>query len=1160
MSEASGEITLNARQGRTPSGSFVQIGGQDFYRIQDYQSLPPFLMSIVSAGEQWMFVSSSGGLTAGRASAEQCLFPYQTVDKLHDCAAHTGPITFIRPSKTLASSAIWHPFADGLVGASAGLRSLIKHVVGNELIFEEVHPSLELTFRYSWRTASRFGFIRTATLENTGLEDIEVDVIDGLQNILPSGVPLPANQNASCLVDAYKHNEYDPATGLAIYSLTSQIVDRAEAAEVLTASTVWCRGLDAKTVALSSRGIQALLAGTMSDSETLCAGQRGNFLVSSTISLAPGEAHSWYIVADVARSHQQVAEIRQQLLHDSDLNSMLEESIQRDHEELLRNVASADGLQATGCQLASVHHFANVLFNNMRGGVFAANYSIEKRDFLEFVAARNRVVYAAEKTLLGTLPDQIEYAALLELTRKRGNPDLQRLALEYLPITFSRRHGDPSRPWNQFEIHVRNADGTRTYNYQGNWRDIFQNWEALCASFPLFLTSIVAKFVNASTIDGFNPYRLTRDGIDWEIPDPDDPWSNIGYWGDHQIAYLTKLLEALHKYVPGEVERLLEEPIFCYANVPYRINPFDNLVADSGQTIVYDKFTADQIDRHVERIGADGRSRLDAQGNVGHVNLIEKLLVPALSKLSNFALDGGIWLNTQRPEWNDANNALVGSGLSMVTVCYLRRYLTLLVEILKETSNRRLAVSVEVEQWFRGIRTVLKQNRSLLHESSIPDSDRRCILEAVGRIFSDYRLKVYEDGFSGKHTIGSTELIEFFQLAIEYIDHAIRANRRTDCLYHAYNLLDLHEDDQSASVSHLYEMLEGQVAALSSGLLDPGQAVELIHALFDSQLYRHDQRSFMLYPDRSLPGFLQRNHIAADRVESILLLRRLIEAGDETVIVRDVLGEYHFHHAIQTQSDLEERLQQLAHENGWTDVVANDQQHVLDIFEEVFHHKTYTGRSGTMYGYEGLGCIYWHMVSKLLLAVQENVFRAADRQASRAVIEALADAYFLVRGGLSSSKTPSEYGAFPTDPYSHTPKHNGAQQSGMTGQVKEEVLTRQGELGIRIRDGRLSFQPLLLRRREFLDTNTTFTYYDVGGQEQTLEIAPRSLAFTLCQVPIVYRLTDAPCTIEVSFVDGRSKSIQQDSLDAQISQSLFERRGEIARIDVYLADAEICRA
>jgi hypothetical protein len=51
------------------------------------------------------------------------------------------------------------------------------------------------------------------------------------------------------------------------------------------------------------------------------------------------------------------------------------------------------------------------------------------------------------------------------------------------------------------------------------------------------------------------------------------------------------------------------------------------------------------------------------------------LLTLLLAKLVNFVPEGGIWMNTQRPEWNDANNALVGKGLSVVTLCYLRRYI-----------------------------------------------------------------------------------------------------------------------------------------------------------------------------------------------------------------------------------------------------------------------------------------------------------------------------------------------------------------------------------------------------------------------------------------------------------------------------------------------------
>jgi hypothetical protein len=51
---------------------------------------------------------------------------------------------------------------------------------------------------------------------------------------------------------------------------------------------------------------------------------------------------------------------------------------------------------------------------------------------------------------------------------------------------------------------------------------------------------VIAKFVNASTIDGYNPYRITKEGIDWEVEEPEDPWSYIGYWGDHQVIFFIR--------------------------------------------------------------------------------------------------------------------------------------------------------------------------------------------------------------------------------------------------------------------------------------------------------------------------------------------------------------------------------------------------------------------------------------------------------------------------------------------------------------------------------------------------------------------------------------------------------------------------------------------
>jgi methionyl-tRNA synthetase len=82
---------------------------------------------------------------------------------------------------------------------------------------------------------------------------------------------------------------------------------------------------------------------------------------------------------------------------------------------------------------------------------------------------------------------------------------------------------------------------------------------ALAISFPGYIENMVVKFSNASTADGYNPYKVTREGFDWEVLDPSDPWSYIGYWGDHQIVYLYRLLELSYRYHPEVLKSFLQK-------------------------------------------------------------------------------------------------------------------------------------------------------------------------------------------------------------------------------------------------------------------------------------------------------------------------------------------------------------------------------------------------------------------------------------------------------------------------------------------------------------------------------------------------------------------------------------------------------------------------
>ena len=1135
--------------GRSASGELVEFDGERYYAIRDVDRMPPFFVSVVSNVDHWLFVSSTGGLTAGRVSPETALFPYVTVDKVHESGPHTGPKTLLRIDAN-GQPQNWEPFNREHDGRYAVSRNLYKNTLGNKLCFEEVNHDMRVAFRYTWMTSEHYGFVRRCELQNLADKRVAVELVDGLLNVLPAGTPLFTQTNSSTLVDAYKWTELDSETGLALFTLYSGISDRAEPCESLKANVVFCRGLDAPKVLISSEQLDSFRQGMQLAQEVHKRGIRGAFFVHDTLDLPPRTSREWQMVANIEQTQSDVVELLGQLRESVDLAETIRHSVDRGSDELARIVARSDGFQETAEETVAVHHYANVMFNVLRGGIFYDQYHVPSRDFAETIKHFNRAVGSRNESLLSGLPEQMAFGELLSIVAGHGDPQLARLCREYLPITFGRRHGDPSRPWNQFAIHVRDKFGNPLLSYEGNWRDIFQNWEALTFSYPEFVENVIAKFVNASTMDGYNPYRIAKRGIDWEVEEPDDPWSYIGYWGDHQIIYLQKLLELSRSSHPTRVRELLREPVFSYANVPYRIRPFEALLADPKSTVDYDDALAKRIEQRVASMGADGKLVLDADGNVYQVNLLEKLLVPLLAKLGNLVVDGGIWMNTQRPEWNDANNALVGQGLSMVTLYYMRRYIRFLQQLLVE-EHGSFVVSSEVGRWLADTATALGKVRPQLGAGAIAAELRHATLTELGRAASRYREAIYaQERFSGTVDQPNEQILTMLEDALAAVDHSIGTNARADGLYHAYNTLELQEG--RLAVNRLYLMLEGQVAALSAGALDAAQAVRVLDALFASDLYRPDQQSFMLYPDRQLPRFLDKNRVPVDDVESIPLLARMLMEGDDRVVSRDADGCYRFSAELTNAGALNDQLDALATDYG---VEVEEARCPLQaLFETTFHHKEFTGRSGTMFGFEGLGSIYWHMVAKLLLAVQENYFAAIDSDVDAAVCRQLGQHYYRVREGIGFNKTPAEYGAFPTDPYSHTPKGSGAKQPGMTGQVKEEVLSRFGELGVRVSDGVARFRPVLLRAREFTTEARKFRFLDVHGKWEDVAVPANALAFTWCQVPVIYRLDDgAGATLIVSRSNGEEHTMDRLELSSEDSAELFQRSGRIRQITVSMA-------
>jgi hypothetical protein len=1126
-----------------------EIGDEIFYKISNVDLMNAFFMSIVSDSNHWMFISSNGGLSIGRKNAEHALFPYYTDDKITASAENTGSKSIFWVEKN-GTQHLWEPFSERSFGKYEIVRNLYKSKFGNQIVFEEINTDLQLSFRYQWSSSDVYGFVRKSNLTNHSDSGVNIRILDGLQNVLPYGVGSALQNSTSNLADAYKRTELIPETGLGIFALSAIIVDKAEPSEALKANVAWSIGLDNNVYLLSSAQLRRYRLNQAVQQEEDIKGDKGAYFVVNESMLSAGDDKEWMIVLNVNQDHAAIVQLSETLKTDADVYAKVLADIKRGSENLVGLAAAADGLQYTADELKDTRHFSNVLFNIMRGGIFDNNYQIEKWDFTRYLQNANLQLFEDLQANIAPLPEVLSVQELKTIAHTINNTNFTRLATEYLPLKFSRRHGDPSRPWNQFSINTRSeVDGSKILDYQGNWRDIFQNWEALAFSYPEFIESMIFKFLNASTFDGYNPYRVTKGGFDWETIEPDNPWSYIGYWGDHQIIYLLKFLEFLQNLRPGYLRQLLDKNGFVYANVPYIIKPYDDIKSNPKDTIAFDYKKEHDIQGRVKKIGADGTLVTLSSGEIYQVCFCEKLLATVLSKLSNFVPDGGIWMNTQRPEWNDANNALVGNGLSMVTLCYLRRFLKFFMPVFAEANSAGIQLSEALHSFFTEVANVFNHNKHLLL-APIDDAARKAVTDALGIAGSNYRTGIYLNGFSGKKmAVSAIEIYDCLSLANSFLEHAIDSNRRDDDLYHTYNLISYNED--TIEVARLSEMLEGQVAVLSSGYLTAEQSLKLLDALKQSALYRKDQNSYILYPNKNLPKFLEKNTIQSQLAEKSLLLKQLLADGNLSIVTKDLNGALHFNGSFRNAADVDAALKQL--DQRYNNLVAQETGLMLQLFEDVFCHKAFTGRSGTFFGYEGLGSIYWHMVSKLLLAVEEVCVSAIEQNSDSETVDGLIAHFYDINEGIGVHKPPHLYGAFPTDPYSHTPFNKGAQQPGMTGQVKEDILARIGELGVSIKNGKLVFKPSLLHRNEFLKAACAQQFVMVDGAVNVLHLEPNSLAFTICQVPVVYKISSAN-HIEVFYHNGISEIIDALELSKELSDAIFQRTNRVVRISVAITE------
>src|SRR5690606_1859004 len=127
------------------------VDGERCHVIDGVESLPPFLLALASASDVWAYLTSNGGITAGRRNRDHALFPYRTEDLVADDAGTTGGVTRLRVTDSAGATHEWRPFEPLNPELPQARRRLLKSDLGDVIHLEEERADLGATIRVTWR-------------------------------------------------------------------------------------------------------------------------------------------------------------------------------------------------------------------------------------------------------------------------------------------------------------------------------------------------------------------------------------------------------------------------------------------------------------------------------------------------------------------------------------------------------------------------------------------------------------------------------------------------------------------------------------------------------------------------------------------------------------------------------------------------------------------------------------------------------------------------------------------------------------------------------------------------------------------------------------------------------------------------------------------------
>ncbi|WP_078551713.1 hypothetical protein [Bacillus alkalicellulosilyticus] len=818
------------------------------FEIKQFQQCPTFSSFLpgiagVNGIPMWVFYVNRGQAIAsfGVQDKDHAIMEFFPADKSYQFVHLNGFRTFLKITDRTETVFI-EPFSPQDKKNSSHTMTISENKI--KLDYTNEKHGISMMVEYFILPQSPIaGLVRHVTLKNISSTEKQIEMLDGLPSILPSGVFNGAYKELGHTIKSW-FDVYNLEHNIPFYKLRGSMEDSAEVKEVekgnFYASLLSYRNTEQKLKPIIDRD---LVFGTDTSLQV-----PEHFIDTSVEAILSGEAHSTNKVS-------------------CGFSGVVADLQGNEELQLMTILGHAENKERVN-EFATTH--------------LSLSYLLYAKEIAESIT--DDVTSNVATKTANPIFDAYTRQSFLDNGLRGGFPmvfqDQDRKKVFYL---YSRKHGDLERDYNFFSI-------SPTYYSQGNgnYRDINQNRRCDVFIEPKVEDYNIKLFMNLIQLDGYNP--LVVKGVRFYLEDVSNvaqfvsikdeakvnsffsssftpgelkhfienemieltlPFEQFlsetllsadeipeaeygeGFWIDHW-TYNLDLLDSYLTIYPDKKNEMVFGDGYCFFDSPVKVKKRnEKYVTSNGKMRQYHAIEKDKekLSQANANNGVLWVREKYGEGDIYTTTLYSKLVLLALVKTATMAPYGlGIEMEADKPGWNDSLNGLPGMfGASTSELFELKRLLTLLLEIENE---KKVGIPVEGDRLFQEVVAEMKKLQTL-------EIDENKYWNNITEIREAYRNEVYR-GIKGKDVSYSlTNLKPMLTLLLQRVESGIE--RLSDYgelppTYFYFTPTINDKDEMTWQPYPVTPFLEGIVKSLKVKD-DKEQAMKLYQAVRKSDIY-----------------------------------------------------------------------------------------------------------------------------------------------------------------------------------------------------------------------------------------------------------------------------------------------------------------------------------